>query len=57
MSARKKLNQANVNGAVVIAAVVGLATQSWTVFVLAATFVVVVGLYAGDIRVGGRRGR
>ena len=57
MSARKKLNQANVNGAVVIAAVVGAATQSWTVFISAATFLVVVALYAGDIRPNSRRRR
>ena len=56
MGARKKLNQANLNGALVVGAVVGLATQSWTVFVLAAVFVVVGGLYAGDIRVGKGRG-
>lgn len=57
MGARKKLNQANLNGALVVGAVVGLATQSWTVFMLAAVFVVVGGVYAGDIRVGKGRGR
>lgn len=57
MSARKKLNRANVNGAVVIAAVVGVATQSWTVFVSATLFLVVAALYAGDIRPHGRRRR
>jgi len=57
MGARKKLNQANVNGALVIGAVVGLATQSWLVFALATTFVILGGFYAGDIRGGGGRGR
>lgn len=57
MSARKKLNQAYVNGALVIAAVVGLATQSWTAFVLATAFLVVAALYAGDIRPTSRRRR
>lgn len=56
MGARKKLNQAHVNGALVIGAVVGLATQSWIVFALMAMFVIIGGFYAGDIR-GGRRRR
>ncbi len=56
MGARKKLNQAYVNGAVVIAAVFGVVTQSWTVFVLAAIFVAGSCYYAGDIRLRGRRG-
>lgn len=57
MSARKKLNQAYVNGALIIAAIVGLATQSWTVFVSATTFLVLAALYAGDIRPTSRRRR
>jgi hypothetical protein len=57
MGARQKLNQAYVNGALIVAAVVGVATQSWTVFWLAATFVVVSSLYSGEIRLGGRRRR
>lgn len=57
MGARKKLNQAHVNGALVIGAVVGLATQSWIAFALATMFVIIGGFYAGDIRGDGRRRR
>lgn len=55
MGARQKLNQAYLNGALVIAAVVGAATQSWTVFWLAALFVVGSSLHSGGIRLHGRR--
>lgn len=55
MGARQKLNQAYLNGALVIAAVVGIATQSWSVFWLAVIFVVGSALYAGEIRPNSRR--
>lgn len=55
MGARQKLNQAYLNGALVLAAVVGIATQSWAVFWLAVIFVVGSSFYAGDIRPNGRR--
>lgn len=55
MGARQKLNQAHVNGALVIAAAVGAVTQSWTVFILAALLVAGSSLYAGNIRIRGRR--
>jgi len=57
MGARQKLNQAHLNGALVIAAVIGIATQSWTVFWIAALFVVGSSFYAGGIRLDGRRRR
>lgn len=50
MGARQKLNQAHLNGALVIAAVVGIATQSWTVFWIAALIAAGSSLHSGDIR-------
>lgn len=57
MGARQKLNQAYLNGTLVIATVVGVATQSWTVFWLAALIVAGSSFYAGNIRLNGRRGK
>lgn len=54
MGARQKLNQANVNGALAVAALVGAVTQSWTVFVLAAVLAAGTSMYGGGIRIGGR---
>ena len=54
MGARQKLNQAYLNGALVIAAVIGAVTQSWTVFWLAALFAAGISLHAGNIRLRGR---
>ncbi len=50
MGARQKLNQAHVNGALVIAALVGAVTQSWVVFVLAALLAAGTSVYGGGIR-------
>lgn len=50
MGARQKLNQANLNGALAIAALVGALTHSWIVFVLAGLLVVSTSLYGGGIR-------
>ncbi len=50
MNARKKLNQANVNGALLLALVVGWLFQSLSAFVVAALFFAASALYAGDIR-------
>jgi hypothetical protein len=55
MGARQKLNQAYLNGALVIAAVVGAATESWAVFWLAALIAAGSSLYSGEIRPHGRR--
>lgn len=54
MGVRQKLNQAHLNGALVIAAVVGAVTQSWTVFWIAALIAAGSSLHAGDIRLRGR---
>ena len=54
MGARQKLNQAHINGALVIAAVFGVATQSWTVFWIAALIAAGSSLHAGHIRLRSR---
>lgn len=54
MGARQKLNQAHLNGALVIATVVGAATQSWIVFWAAVVIAAGSGLHAGNIRLRGR---
>ena len=50
MTARHKLNVAFVNGALIVAGVVGLAFQSWLVFLVVAVVLVVGALYTGDVR-------
>ncbi len=50
MNARTKLNQAHVNGALLLALVVGWLFQSLSAFVVAALFFAASALYAGDIR-------
>ena len=53
MNARKKLNQANVNGALLLALVVGWMFQSLSAFIIAAIFFVVTAMYTHDIRPSG----
>jgi hypothetical protein len=55
MSARQKLNAAFVRGGLLLAAAVGALARSWTVFALAATALIVLGLLGGDLRPGPRR--
>ena len=50
MGAKQKLNAANVNGALIVAGVIGLITGSWPIFVLALIVLVVGSIYAGNIR-------
>jgi hypothetical protein len=50
MSAKRKLNAAHFNGIVFVAGMLGLATGSATVFVLAAAVLLVTGWHAGDLR-------
>ena len=51
MGARHKLNEAFVNGAVIVAAIVGLLAESWLVFGLVFGGLFILKLYSGDIRV------
>ena len=57
MSARHKLNQGYIQGALVVAGVIGVACGSWTVFLIAAAILVGLSVYSGEIRpTGGPRG-
>jgi len=53
MGARQKLNRAFVNGALVVAAVLGLAAESWSVFAITAAITLTLSWLYGDIRSGG----
>jgi hypothetical protein len=50
MGARRKLNIAFINGALLIGAVVGVACKSWSVFIVAAVVLIGGALYCGDVR-------
>ena len=50
MGAKQKLNSAHPSAAMVIAGLIGLVTQSWTVFLVALAGVIIVDVVAGDIR-------
>jgi hypothetical protein len=50
MNARNKLNVAYLNGAVLLAIVAGVFTQSWLVFIVFLVVGVCVGLHFGSIR-------
>jgi hypothetical protein len=56
LSARTKLNVAFLQGAIVVAALIGYSFQSWTAFFLIAAVLIVLAMYGRDIRPGsGRR--
>lgn len=59
MSARTKLNIAALNGCLIVAAVLGLAFDSWFVFVVVAAVLVAADFHSGLIRpeASRRRGR
>jgi hypothetical protein len=50
MGAKQKLNAAHLSGALVIAGLIGLATQSWNVFLVALVGFVAIDLVAGNLR-------
>lgn len=50
MGARQKLNRAFINGSLLIAGVIGVIAQSWTVFLIVLGLSVALGVMAGDIR-------
>lgn len=54
MNAREKLNVAQVNGSLVVAAVIGVVSQSWSVFLATVLLLVGVKLASGHIRPGPR---
>ena len=59
MSARHKLNQACVNGALLVAGLAGACAESWTVFIALLVILVGLSIHAGNIRTSstGRHGR
>lgn len=57
MSARTKLNMANMNAALLIGAVLGAITESWLVFFLATGVLILGDFHSGDIRIGGGGGK
>ena len=50
MGARQRLNSLFFCGALIVAAVIGVAAESWAVFVVAAVVLIAVFVYGGDIR-------
>jgi hypothetical protein len=57
MGARSTLNGIYLTGALVLAAVLGLLTGSWIVFVIGLAVLIGANIHAGRIRPGGRRRR
>jgi hypothetical protein len=57
MGARQKLNQAVMNGCLIVAGVVGALCRSWLVFGVATAVVIGLAVHGGDIRLRGRRRR
>jgi hypothetical protein len=49
-NARTKLNVAYFNGCLVVAAVIGVALESWIVFLATLAVTIGYGVYGGDIR-------
>ena len=54
VGAREKLNSFHILGAIGAAGLIGLATGSWTVAVIAGTVIVGLSLHKGEIRLKGR---
>ncbi|MFO1065514.1 MAG: hypothetical protein U0892_16745 [Pirellulales bacterium] len=50
MNARKKLNTAHVNGAIIFAVLAAWFNDSWIVFVIALAVIIGLAIYSGDIR-------
>ena len=50
LSAKHKLNSAFINGALIVAAVLGAMFESWTVFLVAAGVLLATSLHDGSIR-------
>ena len=50
MGAREKLNSAYTMGSLIVAGLLGWATGSWIIFIIAAAVLLGLGLNSGDIR-------
>jgi hypothetical protein len=55
MNARKKLNSAHANGALLVAGLIGGLAGSWAVFAMALAGLVLTKILGGDIRLSRRR--
>jgi hypothetical protein len=55
MNARQKLNGGHVNGALLVAGLIGGLSGSWTIFCLALAGLVLTKFLGGDIRLKGRK--
>jgi hypothetical protein len=56
MGARHELNKVHIIGSLGVAGILGLASGSWAVFVIAGAVLIGAAIYAGEIRgKGGRR--
>lgn len=55
MSARQKLNQSYINGALLLAGFAGACAESWTVFITLMVIFVGLSIHAGDIRTSATR--
>ena len=57
MNARKKLNEANINGALVFAGIIAAIAESWTVFIVTLLILIALSVHSGGIRPNGRHQR
>lgn len=57
LGARQKLNAAYLNGALLVAALIGTATESWSIFLAAVLIGIGVATLSGDIRPDRRSNR
>ena len=57
MGARKKLNSAYLTGSVLIAGLIGYASGSWGILVLALAVLIGANLLSGDVRLDQRKKR
>jgi hypothetical protein len=57
MGARSKLNRAFVNSALLIAAICGILSQSWTAFLITVAVLLLLSVGSGEIRMANHRRR
>ena len=57
MGARQQLNSFYVTVAIIIAAIIGGVTESWTIFLIAVAVLISMMLHSGDIRPDSRNRR
>ena len=55
MGARQKLNQAVMNALLIIAAIAGIASESFTIFLGCLVVLILLAVHAGDIRLNSKQ--